>query len=110
MDDQCAAFINPQNQGQLTLSLASVLGLISFVLLITIIIVTIYISYRLCKHDKKLERCCFIINLLTVIIIMLYCRPPQVQIYEMVDIPSQDDSSCKPEDPLHKYRDIHWSS
>ena len=55
VDDQCAS-VNVQNQGQLTLSLASVLGLISFVLLIAVIVASIYISYRLCKRDKKVTR------------------------------------------------------
>ena len=54
VDDQCSS-VNPHNQGQLTLSLASLLGLILFVLLILIVAST-YISYRLYKRDKKVAR------------------------------------------------------
>ena len=48
--------VNSLNQWQLVISLASILGLISFALLITIIIVIIYICCRVCKRDNKLER------------------------------------------------------
>ena len=46
-----------QNQGLLTLMVtASMLGLVSFILLVVAIVAGIYISYRLWKRDKKVTR------------------------------------------------------
>ena len=44
-----------QNQDPLMVT-ASMLGLVSFILLVVAIVAGIYISYRLCKHDKKVTR------------------------------------------------------
>ena len=44
-----------QNQGPLMVT-ASMLGLVSFILLVVAIVAGIYISYRLCKRDKKVTR------------------------------------------------------
>ena len=47
--------IQHQNQGPLTLT-ASILGLVCFILLIVVIVAGVFISYRLCKRDKKATR------------------------------------------------------
>ena len=44
-----------QNQGPL-MATASMLGLVSFILLVVAIVAGIYISYRSCKRDKKVTR------------------------------------------------------
>ena len=47
--------IQDQNQGPLMVT-ASMLGLVSFILLLIALVAGIYISYRLCKHDRKVTR------------------------------------------------------
>ena len=44
-----------EDQGPLMVT-ASMLGLVSFILLVVAIVAGIYISYRLCKRDKKVTR------------------------------------------------------
>ena len=41
-----------QNQVPL-IATGSMLGLVTFILLMVVIVAGIYVSYRVCKHDKK---------------------------------------------------------
>ena len=84
-----------QNQSPMMVT-ASMLGLVSFILLLVALVAGIYISYRLCdKHDRKATRYRFLTLYIKRLSKMHECspRPTQVPVYEMVDMPPQDNSS-----------------
>ena len=57
LEEDTSSIINTQCHNQVPLVVtASLLGLVSLFLLVVAIIAGIYISYRLCKCDKKLIR------------------------------------------------------
>ena len=62
MDDvDTATDIQPQNQGPLVVT-ASMLGLVSFILLTLAIAASIYIGYKFCKHDKNFKVTRYVYN------------------------------------------------
>ena len=80
-DVDTATDIQSQNQGPLVVT-ASMLGLVSFILLTSAIAASIYIGYRFCKHDKKFKVTRYVSNLnyrLRILIMIMNEAPGQLK-------------------------------